>query len=224
MRLPLFSILIHALVAWRLVPALWAWPPAAVAVAVLLAASAWLIPKAMLRRRSVDLARGEQLAFVGMVLMGLFSSLLVLTLVRDVGLLAVRLAHAAGWLAAPSPTLDATTALAVVVLALVVTAWGFVNARSTAKVKTVTVPIRDLPEALEGFTIAQISDIHVGPTIKGGYVRSIVDAVNALGADLVAITGDLVDGSVADLGPHVAPLSGPWSRSSRPASPTSTPT
>ncbi|MDB5821010.1 MAG: serine/threonine protein phosphatase [Rhizobacter sp.] len=212
MRLPLFSILIHLYLAWRLIPALWAWPAAAVAVALLLVASAWLIPKAMLRRRSVDLARGEQLAFVGMVLMGLFSSLLVLSLVRDIGLLAARAAEGSGLIATPFPALDSPTALAVVMVALVVTAWGFVNARRTARVKTVIVPIRDLPAGLEGFTIAQISDIHVGPTIKGGYVTSIVTAVNALGADLVAITGDLVDGSVADLGPHVAPLSGLVSR------------
>jgi uncharacterized protein len=68
------------------------------------------------------------------------------------------------------------------------------------------VPIDGLPAALDGFTIAQISDIHVGPTIKRPYLARIVEAVNALGADMVAVTGDLVDGSVRELGPHVAPL------------------
>jgi predicted MPP superfamily phosphohydrolase len=63
-----------------------------------------------------------------------------------------------------------------------------------------------LPPALAGFTIVQISDIHVGPTIKGGYVHAVVDRVNTLDADLVAITGDLVDGSVAQLGADIAPL------------------
>ncbi|RZL93500.1 MAG: metallophosphoesterase, partial [Variovorax sp.] len=62
--------------------------------------------------------------------------------------------------------------------------------------------------ALQGFTIAQLSDIHVGPTIKGGYIHRIVEAVNKLGADVVAITGDLVDGSVAELRDHIAPLGG----------------
>ncbi|SPU54275.1 membrane-associated phosphoesterase [Bordetella trematum] len=55
-------------------------------------------------------------------------------------------------------------------------------------------------------TIAQISDVHVGPTIKAGYVQAIVDAVNALRPELIAITGDVVDGSVAALSAHTAPL------------------
>jgi len=59
---------------------------------------------------------------------------------------------------------------------------------------------------LEGFTIAQLSDIHVGPTIRVRYIQRIVNAVNRLGADMVAITGDLVDGSVGELRAHVAPL------------------
>jgi len=70
----------------------------------------------------------------------------------------------------------------------------------------------DLPPALDGFRIAQISDIHVGPTIKRPYVEAVVEAVNKLDADLVAITGDLVDGSVPDLAEHVAPLAGLRSR------------
>jgi len=70
----------------------------------------------------------------------------------------------------------------------------------------VDVPVTDLPDALHGFTIAQISDIHVGPTIRGGYLQAIVDRVNRLDADMVAVTGDLVDGSVAELAGHVAPL------------------
>jgi predicted MPP superfamily phosphohydrolase len=75
------------------------------------------------------------------------------------------------------------------------------NARRTAAVVRVDVPIKGLPPALQGFTLAQISDIHVGPTIKRAYLRRIVDKVNALGADVVAITGDLVDGKVSELWP-----------------------
>ena len=68
-------------------------------------------------------------------------------------------------------------------------------------------PIAGLPASLHGFTIAQISDIHVGPTIKRNYLDAIVDAVNELEADMIAVTGDLVDGSVAHLAQHTEPLS-----------------
>jgi predicted MPP superfamily phosphohydrolase len=91
-------------------------------------------------------------------------------------------------------------------LGVLVTLLGFLNARRTAAVVRVDVPIKGLPPALQGFTLAQISDIHVGPTIKQAYLRRIVDKVNALGADVVAITGDLVDGKVSELSAHTAPL------------------
>jgi predicted MPP superfamily phosphohydrolase len=71
----------------------------------------------------------------------------------------------------------------------------------------VDVPIADLPAAFAGFSIAQISDLHVGPTIKRRFVEHIVARVNALGADVIAVTGDLVDGTVEALAAHTAPLS-----------------
>jgi hypothetical protein len=98
------------------------------------------------------------------------------------------------------------TAVGVVALATLSTLIGFVNARRRAKVVTVDVPIAELPAELDGLTIVQISDIHVGPTIKARYVDAIVDAVNRLDADLIAVTGDIVDGSVAQLAGHTEPL------------------
>jgi predicted MPP superfamily phosphohydrolase len=97
---------------------------------------------------------------------------------------------------------------AAVVLAAtpLITAIGYFMARRVAPVVNVTVPVRGLPAALHGFTIAQISDIHVGTTIRRPFVEAIVQRVNRLNADVVAITGDLVDGSVARLAPHTAPL------------------
>ena len=71
----------------------------------------------------------------------------------------------------------------------------------------VDVPIKDLPVSLEGFRIVQLSDIHIGPTLRRDFLNSVVDRVNALSPNLVAITGDLVDGSVAQLSEHVRPLS-----------------
>src|SRR3546814_4593430 len=68
-------------------------------------------------------------------------------------------------------------------------------------------PIAGLPAALSGFTIVQLSDIHVGPTIKRGYLDAIVRRANGLDADLIALTGDIVDGHINRLRRHVAPLS-----------------
>ncbi len=141
-----------------------------------------------------------------MLCLGLFSSLLVLTFGRDLLLAGARLGGFG------SPGLADDTASAVPLLALAFTLVGLVNARRTARVVRVEVPIPGLPAALHGFRIVQISDIHVGPTIKGDYLRAIVDRVNALEPDLVAITGDLVDGSVAELAGHVAPLAALRSR------------
>ncbi len=73
-------------------------------------------------------------------------------------------------------------------------------------VKPVAVALRGLPDAFAGFRIVQLSDVHVGPTIGRRFIEDLVARTNALEPDLVAITGDLVDGSVAELGAFVEPL------------------
>jgi predicted MPP superfamily phosphohydrolase len=88
----------------------------------------------------------------------------------------------------------------------VVMAVGYREARRLARTVEVDIPIAGLPRALHGLRIVQLSDIHVGPTIRAAYLQAIVDRVNELEPDLVAITGDLIDGSVAVRGPDVAPL------------------
>lgn len=72
--------------------------------------------------------------------------------------------------------------------------------------RNVTVRLSRLPERLNGLTIVQLSDVHVGPTIRRGFIERVVERCNELSPDLVVITGDLVDGSVAQLREHVAPL------------------
>jgi predicted MPP superfamily phosphohydrolase len=189
--------LLHGYIGWRIVPQLGG--AAGWGLALVLVASAVLMPLSMTARRMQNRRAAEAFAWAGFVFMGLFSSLFVLTLLRELVLLAGSVAGAPGELAR-------WTGQAVPALAALVTLWGFVNARRRARVVKVDVPIAGLPPALQGFTIAQISDIHVGPTIKAPYLRAIVDKVNQLDADMVAVTGDLIDGSVRELGAHVAPL------------------
>jgi predicted MPP superfamily phosphohydrolase len=74
-------------------------------------------------------------------------------------------------------------------------------------IREIRVPLSRLPPDLDGTTIVQLSDVHVGPTIGLDFVREIVARTNALSPDIVAITGDLVDGSVRRLGGLVRPLS-----------------
>ena len=198
-RAYLLILLLHAYIGARLVSHLPYGLPAMVVLVAWLCASAILMPLGMRARRATeDGAQG--VVWAGLIAMGSFSSLFVLTVLRDLVLLAARIAHL------DLPGLREQSALAVPLAAALLTAIGFANARRRAAVRRVDVPIAGLPPALAGFTIAQISDLHVGPTIRRRHVEAVVAAVNALGADVIAITGDLVDGTVAHLAAHTEPL------------------
>ncbi|MEO5713353.1 MAG: metallophosphoesterase [Luteolibacter sp.] len=67
------------------------------------------------------------------------------------------------------------------------------------RIREMTVSLPDLPEALDGIRIAQVSDTHVGKFTRGRMLRDITDATNRLEADLVLLTGDLIDNSLDDL-------------------------
>jgi uncharacterized protein len=171
--------------------------PVQVAGAAVLAACLWLLPKGFRIRE-----RGPWSVLLPWLAMGFLSWLLVLTVARDVSVAATALALSP----AAHEAWTRFSAAGVMALTPVITLIGFIMARRTAPVVDVEVPLAGLPRELEGFTIAQISDIHVGPTIKRGFVEAIVERVNRLGADMVAITGDVVDGSVSDLAHHTEPL------------------
>jgi hypothetical protein len=138
--------------------------------------------------------------------MGLFSLVLTFTILRDVAWLLMSSTPFVPPDAERRQTLLRLSNAAVLGVAGSALAWGVTAARRRAAVVDVTVPIAGLPPELVGLTIAQLTDIHVGPTIKKGYIDAIVDAVNALDVDIIAVTGDVVDGSVADLSEHTAPL------------------
>ncbi len=89
-----------------------------------------------------------------------------------------------------------------------IAAAGLRQALRGPALREVHVPIAGLPEALEGLRIAQISDLHVGPTIGRAYVERVARRVRELSPDLIAVTGDLVDGKVADLAADLEPLRG----------------
>jgi predicted MPP superfamily phosphohydrolase len=140
------------------------------------------------------------LAWSGAVLFGIWASFVLLSLPLNLAGLAQGLARgtAPDWL---HPALQAALGLSCV-LALV----GFAQTLWGPVVRRIAVPVGRLHADLIGLTIAQISDLHVGPTIRRRYVERMVRDVLALEPDLIAITGDLADGHCARLGYHVAPL------------------
>lgn len=204
-----FSALLH----WRIATVLLApWElstgafRAARIAAVLLSL---IVPATFFLVRFAGQAWADRLALLGWVWMGLFSLLAVqvvaIDLLRPLAWLADRFS---GEAVDPARRLLLARGLSAGVgaTALSLAAWGFARTRLPAEVHRVRVPIPDLHPALEGFRIAQISDIHVGAGVREPLVAAIVDAVNALDPHLVAVTGDLVDGPVEGLAPHVEPM------------------
>jgi len=196
--------LLHLYIGARLLPDLPISPPVRFADGVLLAVSCALMVAGFMARRMEPRSTADKVAVVGLLAASLFSSLFVFTVLRDLVLLVALAVVPTYYL----HLLQGASALLTPALAALVTLVGFAGARRRARIVTVEVPLTNLPLALHGFSIAQISDIHVGAQIKRKQVEAIVAAVNSLNADVVAVTGDLVDGSVQDLGPHVAPLGG----------------
>lgn len=177
--------LLHVYVGTRLVGgAPTGWLPQALGWAAVLTL-AWLPFVGFAAGRS-RLAGRRYLEGAGYLAMGLSSLLVVLVAVADV----LRLADA-------RPAILGGAALMTLV--------GVIQARHPRVVR-VAVPIPGLPADLAGLRIVQLSDLHVGPTIRRRFVDWVVDATNALAPDLVAVTGDVADGMVADLRDHVAPL------------------
>ncbi len=201
----------HAWLAWSLLPPLRHRRYLLHGGLLLLLVSLIGVPLAMFGMRAgIDPRLADLLAWFAFLDMGIFLLLVPLVLVRDLGLLPLRLWRRhyqqqpedierrhffANTVNAGLLGLSGSMALA-----------GYAEARQLARVKPVRIALLGLPDALQDFHIVQISDIHLGPTIKGDYLAGIVERCNELHPDLVAITGDLVDGFTAQLAGDVEPL------------------
>lgn len=199
-------LLVHSYLGWRFIhgagltggPRIVAW--------IGVACFALLLPLAFSARFWLKPPYVDVASWVGYVAMGLFSFVFTITVARDV----IWLLMSAASTLPPDGTRRAAllhlTNLSVLGASVGLTAFGVVAARRRAAIVTVDVPIVGLPVGLAGFTIAQITDVHVGPTIKRSYIEAIVEGVNSIEADIVAVTGDVVDGNVGELGEHIAPF------------------
>lgn len=86
--------------------------------------------------------------------------------------------------------------------------WGAAFDRYRIDVRPVEVEIKGMPDAFDGLTIAQISDLHVGTFgTDTAFVSRLVDQVNALNPDVIVFTGDIVNRRTEELRPFTAPLS-----------------
>jgi predicted MPP superfamily phosphohydrolase len=97
----------------------------------------------------------------------------------------------------------AAIGVAVTLGATVFSIWWALNRLA---VRQVEIPLPHLPAEMDGFTIAHLSDLHLDLIHGRDWLSSIVEKTNALGPDLIAITGDLAEGSVSQFGDEVAPI------------------
>ena len=163
----------------------------------------WMLPVVYwFGNRDREGMRHELMQALSFLCMGWLSFLFVLTLGRDVLLLVTLLPP----LAAVHAFLDATSPAWVPVGALVAVSVGVLITALGPHVRRVDIPVEGLAPELDGLQIAQISDLHVGPTMRRAYVQRVVNMTRQLAPDLIALTGDIVDGSVSRRAAQVAPL------------------
>jgi predicted MPP superfamily phosphohydrolase len=182
------------------------WRGIATAALILLAIS---MPLGMAMGRSVPPGLARPL-FLGMFSwMGLAFLLFFLLLAGDIARIVVTIVERSRGLDPTDPARRATLARILGGGAALLGGGAAVAGIATAfspVIERIKVPLAKLPEGLGGLRIVQLSDVHVGQTIQKAFIEQIVAQVNALEPDLIAITGDLVDGSVEALREHVAPL------------------
>ncbi|MCP5043464.1 MAG: metallophosphoesterase [bacterium] len=97
-------------------------------------------------------------------------------------------------------------ALAIVTLSCLAAVLALRGGRAMPAIHRLEIELENLPAALDGFRIVQLCDIHIGPLLDREFARYLASTVNTLEPDLVAVTGDLVDGSVSRLADDVEPL------------------
>jgi uncharacterized protein len=170
-----------------------------------------LVPLSFFVRRTSSVLAAP-VVWVASTWLGVLLLLLVTLLAGDIvrGLVALgsRLTDAPPEDPARRVALARLFALVVVGLTGGLTAWAVRSGLARVAVREVEVRLTRLPKELDGTTIVQLTDVHVGTTIRRDFIEEIVARTNATNPDVIAITGDLVDGSVEDLREHVAPLAG----------------
>ena len=210
--------LMYGYVGWRLIPAAGFSTPISLALWALLVVLLILpFGPIFLRMRDIEGPITDLAASIGYLSFGFITLLFGLLLIKDIlwlgwlgvdSLISSSDSDSPGALADPNRRRAIANAVNIGVLTVTagLTGYGYYKATRDPDIVRVDVPIRNLPKQFEGFTIAQLTDIHVSGTIKRDFVERVVRIANDLKPDILALTGDLVDGSVAALKNDVAPL------------------
>jgi uncharacterized protein len=180
--------LAHVYIWWRLV-----WPlpsPAWIAGTVIMAVLAPSFPIIMRLRHRLPRENAKPWLLTGYLWFGLAAYLVIAAVASHV---------AVGLGARPR---DAAIYAGAIAVAIVL--GGVANVARGPVVKRVRVPLPRL--GVERYTIAHLTDVHIGALIGREFAERMVRRVNALKPDLVVITGDLIDGTLLDLRPHIEPL------------------
>ncbi len=106
------------------------------------------------------------------------------------------------------PFTPVTRSGGLVIAALAFSLFGTWQAVRVPSVHTVEITTPGLPDGLDDLSIVQLSDLHIGPLLRGRWLRDVVEKTNGLAPHLVVLTGDMIDGSPEDLHDDVAPLNG----------------
>jgi uncharacterized protein len=126
--------------------------------------------------------------------------LALLQLALDVGLL-VGLPIHGGIVSAPDGVRYGLAAVATVAAAV-----GVHQAMRIPPLKDIEVGIHGLPRQFDGYTILQLTDLHISRLFPASWARAVVERSNKLGVDLIAITGDLIDGTLDARRADIEPL------------------
>ena len=126
--------------------------------------------------------------------------LALLQLLLDVGLLVGIPIHG-GIVSAPDGVRYGLAALAAVAAAI-----GVHQAMRIPPLKDIEVGIHGLPRQFDGYTILQLTDLHISRLFPASWARAVVERSNELGVDLIAITGDLIDGTLDARRNDIEPL------------------
>ena len=205
-------LLIHGYVAWRIIPIIGiSFFQSIVAYTVILLFSLMPLLPILLRMSGSESKIIDRLSLLGYTSLGFFTLSFIIFVTKDFIFQLYPLIE--GLFHTKQPVdyskrdfLKKSVSIAMIGLAGTGTGFGFYSSRKGPTVINQDIFLESLPPGFENFTIAQISDLHVGPTIKRPYVENVFEKIAFQNPDLIVITGDLVDGSVKYLSPELEPF------------------